>query len=90
MRSWEICGLEGGTAEEGADEELFCRGAMGLAFEIAAKASTAFKSLMCILRLYVDFRAGGFKGGFEFVRYVFDNAPMTKLLIKSWLPLMPR
>ena len=63
MRSWEICGLEGGTAEEGADEELFCRGAMGLAFEIAAKASTAFKSLMCILRALCGFPGWRFQRG---------------------------
>lgn len=48
MRSWEISGFDGGTTEEGVGAELFCRGAIGLAFEAAAKASAARKIFMCI------------------------------------------
>lgn len=33
------------------DEELFCRGAIGLAFEMTAKARAAPRSLTCILAL---------------------------------------
>lgn len=43
--------------EEGVDEELFCRGIMGLAFEMAAKASAAWKKVMCILELPVWFNS---------------------------------
>ena len=49
MRSWEICGFDGGTAEEFVEEELFCLGKMGLAFEMATKARAALKSFMSIL-----------------------------------------
>ena len=53
----EISGLEGGTMEEGFDEELFCRGVIGLAFEMAAKASAAWVTWMCILALLVLFNS---------------------------------
>ena len=36
-----IMGLEVGLWGEGVDEELICRGAIGLGFEIAANTSTA-------------------------------------------------
>ena len=55
MRSWDISGLEGGTAEDGFDEEVFWRGAIGLAFEMAARARAAWTNLIRILRRILIF-----------------------------------
>ena len=49
-----MLGLEGGTVELEVDEELVCRGMMGLAREMAANASAAWKMVRCIVELFVQ------------------------------------
>ena len=77
--------------EEGFGEELFCRGVMGLAFEMAANASAAWEKLMSILALLVWFnsiqRPRNLSFGEDLVDEprALDDWPVRLLMDRYWL-----